>query len=616
MPTASLALALIAAFTTPLSLVHAQTSVASSTNSPAREGNFTFISSSAFEMVLYPTLDPLDAIAANKVEHAIKTSLLLSTSITTNFLTVEDINVLLRRIEYKKVFEPLNPLSNFFTNTSASTLEFTVETSFLINAENEDARLPSKNALDNLIVRTFSQPSSKASFILTLGLARDPILNEVMDIQIDIVKELVAPPIIEDARTLSTIDVVLIIASVFIFLGIIAVIWYYHNSRTEGEQDRPTDACRAQKKTSEADKSNSIQIDTSNSKESIYIDTPSSSPKEENSKETELDLVTEETNHLVPSDMMPFEENIVEGSSLESSVDGQSGVLPTTESPDASYASSTASTTRHSNSAGSCSSSEGSDNSDSGSESSSSHSSSSVSEIEDPIEHPTNDKDGATAPSMLLGAEQPNYCDSSVSSSSHAGNLTSRLLNLSSISTFDLTRRFNLYSSSSSAPAILEDVREDESSVDGRKLDDKSVFSARSASSESFDSGRQAHSESYTRGKRGYWIGSSFRDMAQQFHENWVESKRKALEDIEEGSVEDVFQIDVERAAAAEEDRSKASGKSSVSEWMKNIQVVGSASETQSSLEHSSVEPSSYTKENNSIDLSLEQSLATSLVEV
>jgi hypothetical protein len=107
-------------------------------------------------------------------------------------------------------------------------------------------------------------------------------------------------------------------------------------------------------------------------------------------------------------------------------------------------------------------------------------------------------------------------------------------------------------------------------------------------------------------------------ETAQQFHENWLESKRKALEDIEEGSVEDVFQIDVERTAALQDTQSKSSAltSTSVSEWMKSVRVVSSASETQSSVEHSSVEPRSYTKENSSLDLSLEQSMAGSLVGV
>jgi hypothetical protein len=615
--TAFLAIAAVVASSfQPCFLANAQATDSAPIAAAISDDDLAVVISSSFKMSLYPTQEPMDATAANKVEHAIKTALLLSTSVTTNFVSVEDINIVLQKIEYEKSFEPLNPLSGFFTTTPASSLEFKVETRFLVDQEDADnVRLPSRNALDNLIVRTFSQPSSKSSFIVNLGLARDPILNEVLDIEIDIVDEPTSPTVVEDGQTISTIDIALITASAFIFLGIIAVICYYHNTRSDAEPERPTNSSKTAKKVPPVEEeSNSIQIDTSNSKESTNNGTPNSSPKE-----TDPVLLEKDANELEhQSDVIPFEENIVEGSSLESSVDGHSNVIPEAESPDASYASSTASTTRHSNSAGSRSSSEASDDSSSSSSSSSSSlssSSSSGSEEDNSTEDTeTNDKEEFLVAAQLLGAEQPNYSDSSVSSSSRGSDLAARLLNLSSISAFDLSRRFNLYSSSSSAPPILEDIREDESSVDERKADDKTVFSARSASSESFDSGTQANN--YPRGKRGYWIGNTFRETAQQFHENWVESKRKALEDIEEGSVEDVFQIDVERAGAMEEDRSKASGHSSVSEWMKNIRVVGSASETQSSVEHSSVEPKSYTKDNSSVDLSLEQSLATSLVEV
>jgi hypothetical protein len=108
-----------------------------------------------------------------------------------------------------------------------------------------------------------------------------------------------------------------------------------------------------------------------------------------------------------------------------------------------------------------------------------------------------------------------------------------------------------------------------------------------------------------------------------EFKNNWLESKRKALEDEEDDSVEDVFQIDVEAHSSIEDNRSRTSGTSAVSEWMKSLRVVGSPSDTRtsdmtlSSAEHSSVEPKSdQMKENNSVDCSLERSMATSLVEV
>lgn len=600
-----ISLTAFAAFFETNSVVSAQASNNETITTSAVDEIFTVVTSSFFKMTLYPTQDPLDATASNKVQHAIKTVLLLSTSVTTNFVAVEDIIISLQKIEYQKSFEPLYPLSNFST-TPASTLKFEVQTTFLVDQK----PLPSKFALDNLIVRTFSQPSSKSSFIVTLGLARDPILNEVLDIEIDIVDESRDAPTVDNGTSLSYIDIVLIVASAIIFFGIIAVICYYHYARSGAEQERPTNSSRETKKALEAGESSDIHIDTSDSKESKTNGTPDSSPKG-------TDLVSaKEVNNHEDSEMIHFEENIVEGSSLESSVDEHSAsVIPAAESPDVSYASSSASTTRHSNSVGSSSASAASSDSDSSSSSSSSSSASSSDADDEASNSDIESKaHGASVSSQLLGAEKPNYCESSVSGS-QASDLAARLTSLSTISAFDLSARFNLYSSSSSAPPILEDIREEESSADERTFGEKTVYSARSASSESFDSGRQAHV--YPRGKRGCWIGSPFRESSAQFHENWIESKRKAMEDIEEGSVEDVFRIDVYRAGAMDEDHSKASARStSVSEWMKNIRVVGSASETQSSVEHSSVEPRSQAKDSSSVDFSLEQSLAASLVEV
>jgi hypothetical protein len=96
-----------------------------------------------------------------------------------------------------------------------------------------------------------------------------------------------------------------------------------------------------------------------------------------------------------------------------------------------------------------------------------------------------------------------------------------------------------------------------------------------------------------------------------------------ALEDEEDGSVDDVFHIDVEAQDNVEDNQSRMSGLSAVSEWLKSIRVVGDSSDTKtsdmshSSAEHSSVEPrSAQMKDTNSVDCSLERSLAASIVEI
>ena len=104
----------------------------------------------------------------------------------------------------------------------------------------------------------------------------------------------------------------------------------------------------------------------------------------------------------------------------------------------------------------------------------------------------------------------------------------------------------------------------------------------------------------------------------EEFHKSWLESQRRALEDIEEGSIDDVFQIDAQSndSPAGQNDVSKRSLSTPVSEWMKLIRVVNSASETHSSIENSSIEPKVFhAKDSYSVDLSLENSLAKSSVD-
>jgi hypothetical protein len=441
-------------------------------------------------------------------------------------------------------------------------------------------------------------------------------LNEVLDIEIDIVDETPNLVTSDDTRKLSTIDIVLIVASILVFFGIVAGICCYNNVRPTPVDDRPVASSRQTKNAIASENSEEVRIDTSQSKESETNKTPdNNSPKTFDSVRS-----VGEKSSLEDIDTMPFEENIVEGSSLESSIDGHSGFgIPAAESPDASFASSSSkdsnsTSVKSRSSENASSSSESSSSADSSSSEDSSSSSSTSTPGTDAEPDWGTEKDSQSVSSQLLGATQPNYCDSSVSSSSTTSNLTKRLMNLSSISAFDLSSKFNPLSSSLSAPPALEEVEQKQIQPGESKMDEKSVYSAYSASDESWDSGQQIQQRSMPssrREKRGLWGGYT---VLESFHNNWVESKRKALEDIEEGSVEDVFQIGIEPNSVAEEDCSKVSVRS-VSDWMKSIRVVGSASGTQSSMEHSSIEPKSYTKDNISVDLSLEQSLATSVVD-
>ena len=104
----------------------------------------------------------------------------------------------------------------------------------------------------------------------------------------------------------------------------------------------------------------------------------------------------------------------------------------------------------------------------------------------------------------------------------------------------------------------------------------------------------------------------------EEFHKSWLESQRKALEDIDEGSVGDIFHIDAQSNSDTVEtkDSTRRASSTPVSEWMKLVRVVNSASEIQSSLVNSSIEPKVFqARESSSIDLSLEGSLAKSSVD-
>ena len=102
----------------------------------------------------------------------------------------------------------------------------------------------------------------------------------------------------------------------------------------------------------------------------------------------------------------------------------------------------------------------------------------------------------------------------------------------------------------------------------------------------------------------------------QTFEKDWDVAKRRAIED--DGSVEDVFFVDVDAHSSVEDGRSSMSGLSAVSEWMKSVRVVDSpgtrtSDTSHTSAEHSSIEPkSAQMRDATSMDSSLERSLARS----
>lgn len=185
------------------------------------------VTSSAFQMELFPTTERLDADAASKVELAIKSAILLATSETETFQFAFDVDIVLKKIEWVE-------RSNASFNASSSVLQFEVHMAFFKG----DTDLPSAFALNNLISRTFSQPSSRATFLGTLKLSQEPVLSAVKTVQIEVLKN--EPnsdsTVDEKPKLLSTLDIVLITASIIMFLGVIYIICQYHKDKTRLEE--------------------------------------------------------------------------------------------------------------------------------------------------------------------------------------------------------------------------------------------------------------------------------------------------------------------------------------------------------------------------------------------
>jgi len=612
--------------------------------------------SSSFEMILYPTLENFTTITKDIVQSTIKNSLLLSSSITTGFNSLDSIEVSIQRVEFKDRYcgtsatNPVFAIGNTVNSTSivqASLVEFEVkmyfddvqDTTSSLSSSTSSSPVPTQFAMDNLIVKTFSQPSTKSSFVEYLSLTGDPLLIEIEDIVINLVEDFSND---DDGKTtadvnnnasrqlLSTIDIVLIIASSFIVIGIICI-FVIHNKKQDDFQ-------HIRHKNSSNNEKRILDIDTPTGMCTKYKTSTNTTNNnnDKNSFDDELFAGENSLNSMdesqVPSlgRMIPVEGNIIEAGSLESSIDSQAQmvlsaievgsidssidsqslvVVSTVESPVMSYAS-----TSSSSSSGSSTTSASSSSSDSACTSSSEEKSGTSRGIS------TCKEEESTVSSNTLGTEQ-GRCDETTVSIPIPSHLSTRLSSFFDAESCDSTDKDNVAYSTASAPTILENnIRR---SKNESKSDGKSINSARSASSESLelDSTRSTTVEM----AEELLNGSIMTASAEEFRTSWLESKRKALDDIEEGSIEDVFRVDVdvdvEQKISLEENRTIRNGMTkpatSVSEWMKSVRVVSSASEILSSVEHSSIEPkSSHGKENNSIDLSLEDSLATSLVEV
>ena len=536
------------------------------------------VTSSSFEMVLYPTPMKLDTSATAKVKKIIKNLLSVSSSNPNSAFSFNAIEILTEEVTFDEYYElKENPPSSFTDNSTQYTITSLLEFKVAVALRKPDTTLspPSRFAIDNLVVRTFSQPSTKSTFVDLLTQTGDPFLIEVEDIVINLVQE--NPNEKSEGEwnaPLSSIDIILIIISSAIFLGVFFVmITYYHK---DGYKD----------------------IWEGDSVKGKYND------------DHRMDETCNVQSNDVEKSQVPLEKimhikgNIVEAGSLESSIDSQSQIVLSVEneSPGVSYASSDSTSTRSHTSS-----------------SSSTCTSLTKKNIGKPTETCIEMTDGSIDSESM---ESKGRQDSKVSTMI-TNDLASKLLRLPGADVWPRKLKSNtIYSSVASAPTILEDItgkwKNDESK------NKRAIKCNRSATSPECPKRNRKKKKASIISLRptlenGFVLnGFILLGTTEEFHKSWLESQKKALEDVEEGSVDDVFQIAAQ--SNGDELEKKNATKylpTQVSEWMNLVRVVNSPSETQSSLENLPMEPKVFTaKGSSSIDLSLEDSLAKSSVDL
>jgi hypothetical protein len=182
--------------------------------SNADEQVLSLVTSSPFDMRLAPITAELDIAVTSKVEHAIRTALFLSTSVTSNFESVFDINIVLQQVEWTR-------------DNESALFRFEVHANFFKDDLEESP--PSQFALDSLIARTFSQPSTKSSFITTLGISKESLLAGVDEVEIQLVDEtLDHNPVTNKSKSLSSVDIILITASASILLCMLYCVYLHY----------------------------------------------------------------------------------------------------------------------------------------------------------------------------------------------------------------------------------------------------------------------------------------------------------------------------------------------------------------------------------------------------
>jgi hypothetical protein len=509
----------------------------------------SLITSSKLRMELLPTYERLGVSSVSEVELAIKSVLLLSTSGASNFQSVFDIDVVLQKIEWA--------LLNETREDPSTILQFEVHMAFF----KDEITVPSKYALDSLITRTFSRPSTKSTFLTTLDLSKDTNLASIDNVEVELVAE---PSYAEDTRNknsgiMSDLDIILITTSVFMFLGVIYIIRMYITDKVNFGEEQQTRSYTEWSQRTRTSRSRVTKRDCTNSDPnqtgltSLQSDVDSTRETESTAEGTPRPSVTtsperpidDQTSNTRANSMARATPPISPCSSFpKSPVENSYSASPFTSGSKAS------STTR------SCLNAENLE----------------ALEIGYPILN-------VPSPANHLGVQLS----------------TLPLMNpdkihppQSSVSTLD-----DFMKPLSDFSASRESSVGDMSSIFKRSTD-SSIYTRDSIFKVKVPKHRH-HRDSTVESVSSRSAASSERTVQMDnrcYDNNWSESQRKALEVDDDSSKDDVFNIDVKGHNMAQETRSAASEVSGVSVWMRSLRVVGSRSESAHSSvaeEHSSV---------------------------
>jgi hypothetical protein len=543
------------------------------------------LTSSLFEMKLVPTKMALQSSAANKLQLSVKMSLFQSVSITSGFDHVFDIDIVLQKMQWTPEDE-------------STTVQFQAHVTFYTdNSVGSKNSQPSRFSLDSLVARTFSQPSTKSGFIVQLGLSKDPSLAAIEEVLIQLVpsSEAQVTSSTQDTRQFSTLDAVLITASSAIFLGILCLVYVQHRARERYEEDF-LDMDRRQTR---AEALSAIGLEQEASPDTI--DKETTSKVDVTASMDSADDMTQEPALYTGRDS----DNHFQGVNKNEALQGTEG-RAVVDSPPLSPSRSVPSSSSEASPQTRCSS------------------------------VPSSPVSSARTTAYLLGVSTPTaYPGDNFPFSTDLSPLTARLLRLPAMRPGHGLQDKRSSRSYVSAPGKLIAVKHlsptsSASSRDGARSV-RSVRSARSASGlfDVIEHPRLEASSTRSSGNVTDLAVISEQNIliaaaSKEFENNWKISEKRAEDDDEDGSVLDVFHVDVDQHNSLEDNQSRMSGLSAVSEWMKSIRVVGGGSVdsrtsamSKSSAEHSSVEPKSMQgRDSGSVDYSLERSLATSIVEV